>query len=100
MPSGAEEVSHTKGQAGAEEFGSTAQAVVASTREEMVVASDRVRVSGGRAHPMHARLAKDPVSVLAIATVGRHFERELEQQLWLDEVVHCRAGKASSAIGR
>ena len=93
-------MSHTKGQARAEEFGSTAQAVVASTREEMVAASDRVLVSGGRAHPMHARLATDPVSVVAIATVGRHFERELEQQLRLDGVVHCPAGKPSSAIGR
>ena len=78
MQSGAEEVSHTKRQAGAEEFGSTARSVVASTREEMLAASDRVRVSGGRAHPMRARLAKDPVSVLVIATVGRRFERELE----------------------
>ena len=49
---------------------------------------------------MRARLAKDTVSVLAIATVGRRFERELEQQLWLSGVVHCRAEKASSAIGR
>lgn len=99
MPSGAEEGSHTKRQARAEESGSTAQAVVASTREEMVTASDRVRASGGRAHPMHARWAKDRVSGVAIVTVGRHFERELEQQLWLDGVVHCRAGKPSSAIG-
>ena len=100
MPSGAEEVNHIKRQGGAEEFGSTARLVVASTHEEMVAASDTVRVSGGRARPNCARLAKDPVSVLAIATVGCRFERELEQQLWLGEVVHCRAGKASSAIGR
>ena len=74
MLSGAEEVSHTKRQAGAEESDSTARLAVASTREETRAASDRVRVSGGRAHPKRARLAKDPVSVLAIATVGRRLE--------------------------
>ena len=74
MRSGAEEVSHTKRQAGAEESGSTARLIVASTCEETWAALDRDRVSGGRAHPKRARLAKDPVSVLAIAAVGRRFE--------------------------
>ena len=69
MLSGAEEVSHTKRQAGAEESGSTARLIVASTCEETWAAPDR-----DRAHPNRARLAKDPVSVLAIAAVGRRFE--------------------------
>ena len=86
-------LSHTKRQVVAEEFGSTAPSVDASKWEEKVVLSDRGCVCDGRAHPMRARLAKDLVSVLAIARVRCRFERELEQQLRLGGMVRCRAGK-------
>ena len=86
MPSSVEEESHIKHQAIAEEFGSTTPSVDASTWKETVALSDRGLVCDGRAHPIRARLAKDPVNVLAIATVGFRFELELEQPLWLDGV--------------
>ena len=100
MVSSVEEESHTKLQAVAEEFGSTAASINASTWEETVALSDRGRVCDGRAHPMRARLAKDPVSALAIAKVACRFKQELEQQLWLGGMVRCRSGKPSSAIGQ
>ena len=74
MPTGAEEVNHSECEAGVEEFGSIIRSIIVVTHEGMLATLDRVSVGGGRAHPINIRLAKDLVSVLAMAAVRCRFE--------------------------
>lgn len=51
--------------------------------------SRRKQEAGAEDFGFTARLAKDPLSVMAIATVGRHVEQEPEQQLKLGGALSC-----------
>ena len=92
--------SHTAHQAEAGQEKATGTPAVASKLQEMQEAQGGRLVSGGRAHPMRVQWVKGPVSVVAMATLVPHFERDIVQQSQLGVELRCRAGTQGYVIGR